>query len=124
MFSTAANSASGKKEAFEFQFDKLSKKSSCVRTVGQITQIVAATSFRAVGSTKPEAKSPKLVGRSMGDLEVAPPSQAPCRCEVYTTFLRTHFCEARCAKLREQLLVSDCDWGADAHRFKEIFRHE
>src|SRR5256885_10455068 len=75
MFSTAANSASGKNEAFEFQFDKLSKKSSWARTVGQITQILRRSCSAMVATRngcapsitweKETGKLPAAISRSL-----------------------------------------------------------
>src|SRR5207248_5843315 len=68
-------SDSGKNEAFEFQLDKLWKKSSCARTVGQITQILRRSCSAMVATRngcafsitweKETGKSPVAIRRSL-----------------------------------------------------------
>src|SRR6266536_2886384 len=91
MFSTAANSASGKKEAFEIQFDRLSKKSSCARTVGQIIQILRRSSSAIVATRngcalsmtweKGTGKSPRRSGAAcVGSVQLPQPTAGIPRC--------------------------------------------
>src|SRR5205823_5813789 len=145
IFSTAANSASGKNAAREFQLETLSKKSSCLRTVGQITQMaesrchvlamVATRKDCALSMTwlKRTGKSAVAIWRSLrsigsaaaASLRKSPFSTRSCR-------RKGRQLQRSVAQVRSRLALDSCAtqlirdryWRADANRFKKIFGHE